>query len=157
MKKYFLSLVCMFCVAFAFAQPPVGDANVGDVYGAKVSAKKAKPIADVAASLEGSEPMKAKVIGKVVDVCSKKGCWATVELANGETAMIKMKDYGFFLPTAVKGKMVVLDGQIQKVVTPVAELKHFAEDAKKSQAEIDAITQPKEEISFTANGIKVVK
>ncbi len=157
MKKYFLSLVCLFCVAFAFAQPPVGDANVGDVYGAKVSAKKAKPIADVAASLEGNEPMNAKVIGKVVDVCSKKGCWATVELANGETAMIKMKDYGFFLPTSVKGKMVVLDGQIQKVVTPVAELKHFAEDAKKSQAEIDAITQPKEEISFTAKGIKVVK
>jgi len=147
----------MICVAFAFAQPPSGEANVGDVYGAKVSAKKAKPIAAVAASLDGNEPVKAKVIGKVVDVCSKKGCWATVELENGQTAMIKMKDYGFFLPTAVKGKMVVLDGEMQKVVTPVSELKHFAEDAKKSQAEIDAITQPKEEISFTAKGIRVVK
>lgn len=157
MKKYFLSLVCMFCVAFAFAQPPVGDANPGDGYGAKISTKNAKPIGEVAARLEGNEPMKAKVIGKVVDVCSAKGCWAKVELENGETAMIKMKDYGFFLPKAVKGKMVVLDGEIQKVVTPVSELKHYAEDAKKSQAEIDAITEPKEEVSFTAKGIKVVK
>lgn len=157
MKKCFLSIVCMICVAFAFAQPPVGDANKGDAYGAKISAKNAKPIAEVAASLEGNEPMKAKVIGKVVDVCSAKGCWAKVELENGQTAMIKMKDYGFFLPTAVKGKTVVLDGEMQKVITPVSELKHFAEDAKKTQAEIDAITQPKEEISFTAKGIKVVK
>ena len=157
MKQYFLAIFCMICVSMAMAQPPTGDANPGDVYGAKLSAKKAKPFAVVAANLEGNEPVKTKVIGKIVDVCSKKGCWATVELANGETAMIKMKDYGFFLPTAVKGKMVVLDGEMQKVVTPVAELKHFAEDAKKSQAEIDAITQPKEEISFTAKGIKVMK
>ncbi len=156
MKKYFLSVLCLICATLSFAQPPVGDANPGDVYGAKVSVKKAKPIAEVAAALEGTEPVKTKVIGKVVDVCSKKGCWATVELENGETAMVKMKDYGFFLPTAVKGKTVVLDGEIKKVMTPVDELKHYAEDAKKPQAEIDAITQPKEEISFTAKGIKVV-
>jgi hypothetical protein len=67
-----------------------------------------------------------------------------------------MKDYAFFVPTALKGKTVVLDGTAERKVTSVDEQKHYAEDAKKPQAEIDAITTPKEEIRFVANGIKVV-
>ncbi|HJV20168.1 MAG TPA: hypothetical protein VJ552_09855 [Sediminibacterium sp.] len=42
------------------------------------------------------------------------------------------------------------------VTTSVDELKHYAADAKKSKAEIDAITQPKKEIRLVAKGIKVV-
>ena len=38
----------------------------------------------------------------------------------------------------------------------VDELKHYAEDAKKSQEEIDAIKEPKKELRFTASGIKVL-
>ena len=38
----------------------------------------------------------------------------------------------------------------------VLQKENYAEDAKKPQAEIDAITKPKEEIRFVANGIKVV-
>jgi hypothetical protein len=38
----------------------------------------------------------------------------------------------------------------------VKELRHFAEDAKKSKAEIDAITQPKTEVNILAKGIVVV-
>jgi hypothetical protein len=39
----------------------------------------------------------------------------------------------------------------------VDELRHYAEDAKKSQAEIDAINQPQKEIRLTATGIVVMK
>lgn len=69
---------------------------------------------------------------------------------------VKMKDYAFFVPTALKGKSVILEGNAEKEITSVKELKHYAKDAKKSQSEIDAITLPKEEIRFLANGIKVV-
>ena len=67
-----------------------------------------------------------------------------------------MKDYAFFVPIALKGKNVVLEGLAEKKVTSVKELKHYAKDAKKSKAEIEAITIQKEEISFLADGIKVV-
>jgi hypothetical protein len=40
--------------------------------------------------------------------------------------------------------------------TSVAELKHYAEDAKKSKEEIDAIKEPKKEIRVMAKGIVVV-
>jgi hypothetical protein len=67
-----------------------------------------------------------------------------------------MKDYGFFVPLAAKGKTVVIDGQAAIKTVSVKELRHFAEDAKKSQAEIDAITQPKTEVNILAKGIVVV-
>ena len=96
------------------------------------------------------------VKGKVTDVCDKKGCWLTVETDNNEKFFVKMKDYAFFVPTALKGKNVVLEGSAETKIISVDEQKHYAEDAKKSQAEIDAITKPQEEIRFVANGIKVV-
>ena len=42
-------------------------------------------------------------------------------------------------------------------VTSVEMLKHYAEDAKKSQVEIDAIKEPKQEIVIQATGIYVIK
>ena len=59
-----------------------------------------------------------------------------------------MKDYAFFVPTALEGKTVVLEGSAESKTTSVKELQHYAEDAKKSQAEIDAITEPKTETRF---------
>jgi hypothetical protein len=67
-----------------------------------------------------------------------------------------MKDYAFFVPTALKGKNVVLEGDVEKKITSVEELKHYAKDAKKSRDAINVITLPKEEIRFIASGIKVV-
>ena len=67
-----------------------------------------------------------------------------------------MKDYGFFLPVAAVGKTVVLDAKVELKTTSVEELKHYAEDAKKSPEEIAAITAPKKEISVMAKGIVVV-
>jgi hypothetical protein len=92
-----------------------------------------------------------------VDVCSKKGCWMTFKINETERAFVKMKDYGFFVPMDLVGKTVVLDGHAFTKTTSVAELKHYAEDAKKSQKDIDAITEPKSEVRFMADGILVLE
>lgn len=166
MKK----LVLIFAIGFStviFAQdqakkmgPPEGNALVGDVYGAQVSAKSQKSAMSIATlnkKLKKAKKLEnVAVTGKVTDVCDKKGCWMTVETDNNEKFFVKMKDYAFFVPTALKGKNVVLEGAAETKVISVDEQKHYAEDAKKSQAEIDAITKPQEEIRFVATGIKVV-
>ncbi len=154
MKKILLSFLVTGFALVINAQPPAGDAKPGDQYGEKITADGAVPIADVVSKLK-DEPVDAKITAKVVDVCPNKGCWLKVELKNGETAMVKMKDYGFFLPVAAKGKTVVIDGEVEMKTTSVAELKHYAEDAKKSKAEIAAITKPKKEVSVLAKGIVV--
>jgi len=80
-----------------------------------------------------------------------------LELANGETATVKMKDYGFFLPVAATGKNVVINGTVNLKTVSVAEQKHYAEDAKKSQAEIDAIKEAKQEVRVMASGIVIAQ
>jgi hypothetical protein len=158
MKKILLSLSIIMLATVVNAQPPAGDAKPGEWYGEKITADGAVPITDVAAKLAaGTESMDTKIKAKIIEVCPNKGCWLKLELNNGETAMVKMKDYGFFLPLAAKGKTVVIDGEVKMKTTSVAELKHYAEDAKKSKEEIDAITQPRKEVKVMAKGIVVVE
>lgn len=157
MKK-FLLLACFAGTAlFAQAQPPKGAAKVGSTYGSKITADGATDASQLPSLVKNDEsktPVKIK--GRITDVCSKKGCWAKVQINDKESAFVKMKDYGFFLPTAAIGKTVVIDGEAYVEKTSVEELRHYAEDAKKSQAEIDAITEPGEQIRITATGIRVV-
>ncbi|SHN02856.1 protein of unknown function [Chryseobacterium carnipullorum] len=141
--------------------PPAGNAIVGDTYGSGVvstSESKAITVDKLSKKLkkDNKKVEGVAVKGKVTDVCEKKGCWLTIQTEDNSQFFVKMKDYAFFVPTALKGKMVVMEGTAERKVTSIDEQKHYAEDAKKPQAEIDAITSPKEEIRFVANGIKVV-
>lgn len=157
MKKITLIALVFFFSQISFAQPPSGKATLGTTYGAKTDAKNAIAASELPALLKSKDTVAVKVKAKVLEVCSKKGCWMTFKVNDGQEAFVKMKDYGFFVPTDMIGKTVVLDGNAFVKTTSVSELKHYAEDAKKPQAEIDAITQPKNEIRFMANGIVVVE
>lgn len=166
--KTILLLLSVSFSTLAFSQetkmtgPPAGKAIVGDTYGSPVPASaesKAISVEKLGKKLkkDNKKVENVAIKGKVTDVCDKKGCWLTIQTEDNSQFFVKMKDYGFFVPTALKGKNVVLEGAAERKVISVDEQKHYAEDAKKPQSEIDAITQPKEEIRFVANGIKVVK
>ena len=157
MKKIALLVICIISGLMLNAQPPAGKANVGDTYGAKVSEDGAVSIAELPNLLKGKDTIAVKIKAKAVSSCSSKGCWMNLQIDDKNTAFVKMKDYGFFVPTAIADKNVVLEGIAFIKTTSVAELKHYAEDGKKSQAEIDAIKEPKQEIRLLANGIMVVK
>ena len=156
MKKILVGFSMILFAVAAHAQPPAGDAKKGDWYGEKISADGAINIADIPAKLEASTVLDTKIQGKILEVCPKKGCWIKLQVNETTTAMVKMKDYGFFLPVSAVGKTVVLDGKVELKTTSVEELKHYAEDAKKTPEEIAAITAPKKEISVMAKGIVIV-
>ncbi|HEX7847436.1 MAG TPA: DUF4920 domain-containing protein [Chitinophagaceae bacterium] len=158
MKKLLLIVLGTGLAVMTNAQPPEGAAKPGEWYGEKVSTGGAVALNDVAKKLGDSEkPVDTKIKAKIVEVCPKKGCWLKLELENGETATVKMKDYGFFLPLAAKGKTVVIDGEVKIKNTSVEELRHYAEDAKKSKEEIEAINKPQKEVRVTARGIVIVE
>jgi hypothetical protein len=46
-----------------------------------------------------------------------------------------------------------MDGYAYREVTSVEDLRHFAEDEGKSKEEIEAITEPREELKFMASGV----
>lgn len=104
-----------------------------------------------------ADSIPAKVLGEVSSVCQAKGCWMTIASADGgEEMMVKFKDYGFFVPKDIAGRKVIMEGYAFREVTPVDELRHYAEDEGKSKEEIEAITEPKEELKFLASGVLLV-
>jgi len=157
MKKITLLLAIVLCSFMLNAQPPAGHAKPGDTYGAKITEAGAIDIAKLPSMIKGTDTIAVKIKAKVESSCSKKGCWMNLIIDGKQTAFVKMKDYEFFVPIEIEGKTIVLDGIAYTKVTSVSELKHYAEDAKKPQAEIDAIKEPKTEIRLLANGILVVK
>lgn len=158
MKKIIIVAALVLGSVFTYAQEQEVErksAVPGQTYGEKVKTKGAIDIQELPAMLEKKEKVKTKISAKVVDVCPKKGCWMNLYINDSTTAFVKMKDYGFFVPMDMIGKTVVLEGEASVKMTSVNELRHYAEDAKKSQEEIDAITEPKKSIRFMANGIVV--
>jgi hypothetical protein len=128
--------------------PPAPNAS-GEYGEVKFSAAEAKMIADT--MTEGDAVIKTTV----AEVCPKKGCWMTVNSGKpAELVRVTFKDYGFFVPTELNGKEIALKGKFIKHVESVEEQKHLLQDAKRPQAEIDAITKPKETFRFVASGVK---
>jgi Domain of unknown function (DUF4920) len=128
-----------------------------DSFGKKIEETNAIPAEQLPATIGDKTTLNTKITGKVESVCQVKGCWMKVLTADGQTMRVSFKDYGFFVPKDIAGKTVVFEGEAKVKTTSVAELRHYAEDAKKPKAEIMKITEPKRELTFVADGVIVKK
>ncbi len=146
------TLIIAFCV---MAQPPKGPAKKGMVFGEKTTAANAVTANELSNFLAAKESAEVKVKGKVVEVCKAEGCWIRMQTAAG-SMLIKMKDHSFTVPLAINGKTIVAGGTATFKETTVEMLRHYAEDAGKSKAEIEAVKEPKKEIILQAKGIVVL-
>jgi hypothetical protein len=127
-------------------------------FGTTTDASNAIPYDAFLPQMATVDSLPVKIVGKVGEVCQKKGCWMTlVPEQPGQPEMrVTFKDYAFFMPKDLSGKRVVVDGFAFAETTPVDVLRHYAEDAGKTKAEIEAITQPKREVSFEAAGVLIL-
>lgn len=167
MKNFILILALIFSASlYTHAQdnevsPPAGNALVGDSYGAGVSEAVEQgylTISELSTQLAEVDSIESVVVaGTVTEVCKKKGCWMRIETENNEKFFVRMKDYGFFVPTSLEGKTVLLNGKAEYKVVSVEEQKHYLEDGGKSPEEIAEITEPEVEIRFLAEGIRVIE
>lgn len=132
--------------------------NDGKHFGAMITADNAISYDELMPKMAAVDSLATKVTGKVNEVCQKKGCWMTIVSDQpGKPEMrVTFKDYAFFMPKNLSGKRVVIDGFAFVDVTPVEDLRHYAEDAGKSKEEIAAITQPKREVAFEAAGVLIL-
>lgn len=129
-----------------------------DSYGEQITPDSAMDVSSLVAEMGNAPTFDAKVKGKVVDVCVKKGCWMSLELSNGEMMRITFKDYGFFVPAdkdKMVGKEVIVQGTAKFETISVADQKHYAEDGGESKEVIDAIKEDKNTLSFEAIGVLV--
>ncbi len=123
-------------------------------YGSQISAENAQDVSEVLTILGDKKETKTKLKGVIQEVCQSKGCWMT--LSNGQSdqsVFIKFTDYAFFVPLNAGGKEAIVEGTLSSSITPVDELRHYAEDKGQSAEEIAAITEPKVELKMMVDGV----
>lgn len=171
--SYYRSLIVFFfiaCLSGAFlscqnntarAATDPGEAtaeqeeNANNQFGEPITAEGAISYERLLAEMEEKDSVEVKVRGSVSAVCQAKGCWMNIVSNEGgkEEMFVKFKDYGFFMPKDIAGREVIMEGKAFREVTPVDELRHYAEDNGESAEAIAAITEPKVELKFLASGV----
>jgi hypothetical protein len=129
------------------------SATTAQTFGEKITEEGAIPVEQLGAMLNDTNSVAIKLTGTVSAACQTKGCWMTLKNPGGEELRVTFKDYAFFVPKDCAGKTAFVDGVARIETTSVADLKEFAKDDKKSKAEIDAITEPLNEVVFEAKGV----
>lgn len=132
------------------------DPNAVEFYGEKFDTTGAIPQAQMVSGFQGNDTVAVKFKASIVETCAKAGCWMTIANGGQYPMYVFMKDHAFGVPLeGCKNLSCIVNGVAHRDTLSVDVLKHFAEDAKKSQAEIDAITEPMPCLSVTANGVAI--
>jgi hypothetical protein len=121
-----------------------------------VDSLKAIDLNDMLKQLEQNpEKVRFTFTAPIHEVCQTAGCWATVKKDNGELLRVRFKDH-FLIPKKTRvGSIAYFQGEAYWDTISVELLRHFAEDSKMSQTEINKIISPKFELSFEADGVLV--
>ncbi len=163
--KYFLLLLSI--ITLACSAPESDNANeekttmeepevVFAFYGDTITTGGANAMADVAQMVSETGTVNAKIEGTITSCCQKKGCWMKMDVAGyNEPIRVTFKDYGFFVPLNSASNWAVVEGKAYLDTTSVETLRHYAEDAGKTEEEILAIDQPEVTISFEAHGVAI--
>jgi hypothetical protein len=129
-------------------------------FGDKIAADKAITKDEMLKKYKALKPgdtVAIKFKSKIKDVCQKKGCWMAMELPGGKESFVKFKDYAFFVPLNAAAQEAIVSGKAFVSETSVAQLRHYAKDGGKSDAEIAQITEPQVEYKFMADGVLISK
>lgn len=126
------------------------------IFGEKFDEKGALNAAQMKAQYSTMKPgdtVAVKFASKINAGCKKKGCWMRLDLGENEESFVRFKDYGFFIPLNADGKEVIVNGKAFVTEITVEELKHFAKDEGKSEAEIAKITEPEYTFAYESTGV----
>ena len=110
-----ISLLCLTIILFSCNntnENPIlnseSDSQSYKFYGKVISQDSVKNLELEKKSLMSTGIKTSKISGKIVETCSKKGCWMTLDTGK-DTLFIKFRDYAFFVPTdSVEGKKAII-------------------------------------------------
>jgi hypothetical protein len=150
MKRFLLTAALSTMIAAA----AIAQSGKTSSYGEKIAdISKPLDVKRLPGMVKEGDTLHVTVTGTVQSVCQKKGCWMKMDMGEDKTMMVHFKDYGFFVPKDCSGKKLVMEGIAFIDVTPVSQLKHYAEDAGKSKEDIEKITEDEKELTFEASGV----
>ena len=125
-------------------------------FGMEIEDKVTHSYADVFELAQNGPVENVILDGFITQTCAKKGCWMDVKMPEGDTMMVRFKDYGFFVPIeGVEDLRTVIRGTAKMDTISVDLLRHYAEDAGDSEDEIMQITEPRFVLEFIADGVLI--
>ncbi len=105
----------------------------------------------------GTDSIYGTFAAPISSVCQVKGCWMQLDLGQGEEALVRFKDYGFFVPMDAASELAFIEGSLRVDTLSVDWLRHQAEDAGASDSAIAAIQEPKASYSVLAVGVALAQ
>lgn len=124
-------------------------------FGDSITMDNAVDASKILAMLDGQDSLNIKVKGTINSSCKMKGCWMKMDITDDQEMHVSFKDYSFFVPKNLDGEEAIIDGYVRMETYDVDYLKHLAQDAGKSQEEIDAISEPETKLSYVATGVLI--
>jgi len=136
----------------------IGCASVKSEYGiVKVDETASISVAELVSRMDKSkDPQTLTIKAPLSAVCQNAGCWVQVAKPDGKPLMVRFKNHFTIPPTTPLGTESYIHGVAYWDTVSVKMLRHYAEDAGKSQEEINKITQPEFKLNFEGDGIKLV-
>ena len=153
MKKTLFYIVTILIVNLNIAN----SQNKGNYYGEEFSILDVKDYSSNKLDFLNNSENKIRIEGEVLSTCPMKGCWMKVK-ADKDTILVRFKDYGFFVPTdGVTGNKTINNGKLKVDTLSIDLLRHYAEDAGKSEEEINEINNSEVSLTFLADGVIIKK
>jgi uncharacterized protein DUF4920 len=122
-------------------------------YGKVITIDQSIPSSALISTLGDQENMQIKLNGEIIASCQHSGCWMDMQLDSLNVLNITFKDGDFVVPLDSKGKMAVIEGIASQEIIPIETLKNWAKEEGKTEAEIEAIKDPKTKYNFVASGV----
>jgi hypothetical protein len=112
-------------------------------FGKPLTLKEETKISKIIADVDAYDGKLVQVSGTIVDVCAKKGCYIYIKGDERyQSIMFKVDDRVITFPESLKGREVVAEGKVVKIipnVTEACENEHADSPAKKVTIRIDGI------------------
>lgn len=129
--------------------------NKSTYYGEKFSITELEDYSSLKKEISDFNKKDVKIEGEILSSCPMKGCWIKIR-SEEDTILVRFKDYGFFVPkNGIDGDRAIVNGKMSIETLSVEQLRHYAEDAGKSQEEINKIKDPQVSLTFLADGVYI--
>ena len=160
MKYYNLIIITLTVFLASCSSPKASEESIlgFDYFGDTLDVSSALEINQVINGMKaGKDSVYATFSAPIISICQKKGCWMELDLGNGENALVRFKDYGFFVPMDATGEIATVEGAMTIDTLDVDWLRHQASDAGKSDSVIASINTYEVSYSVLATGVALEK
>lgn len=101
-------------------------------FGKEIELKEKTNVSEVLKTPESFVGKNILIKGKVLDVCSKRGCWMKLSSdQKKESILIKVKDGEIIFPVDAKGKDAEVEGELFKVTVSKEEQEEMEKEGTK--------------------------